>query len=134
MTMALDPFTGQPRPDLPTTTTNTTFDASAHGHYELQVQPGVFDLYVHAVGYELTLFASGANVTMGVNRTIDAFVTVAATTTTSVIGTSTFTVAPVLPISGFPTESLLLGLILGLCWLALHKRIGKRSRVLRHEQ
>ena len=46
MTVALDPNTGSPRPDLPTTNADTSFDASALGQYELRgLLPGIYDLY-----------------------------------------------------------------------------------------
>jgi len=134
MTVALDPFTGVVSPDLTTTDSNTTFGASDHGRYELHVFPGIFDLYVLADGYQFALFASGVTVKSGQNVTLDAYVTpgvatyygpLSITTFTAVTSTTTTTVAPVI-IPGFPVESLLLGLLLGLCALALLRRMRKR--------
>lgn len=81
MTTALDPFTGQPEPDLPlasTSTTSATIDEN--GHYELQVPFGIFDLYASANGYQTTLFASGVVVNKtGQSFAFDAYVTVVPT-------------------------------------------------------
>jgi hypothetical protein len=75
MTMALDPYTGQPRPDLLIKHAQTSFDASAYGRYELQgVEPGIFDLWVSATGFPRILFASGVTVYADQNLSIDAYV------------------------------------------------------------
>ena len=76
MTMALDPYTGSTRPDLPTTDAQTSFDASAHGHYELQgLLPGIYDLYAFASGYQTVLVASGVTVHPGQSLSFDAYMT-----------------------------------------------------------
>jgi len=74
MTMALDPYTGAQRPDLPTTDGQTTFDASAHGQYMIQgLNPGIYDLYASADGYQLTLVVSQITVQAGQNLHYDAY-------------------------------------------------------------
>jgi hypothetical protein len=75
MTIALDPNTGSPNPDLPTTNADTSFDASALGQYKLQgLLPGIYDLYAYANGYQTTLFAQGVEVHEGQNLSYDAYV------------------------------------------------------------
>lgn len=121
MTTALDPITGSPRPDLPTMDTNTTIDV--HGHYELSVTPGVFDLYVSANGYQMTLFASSVVVLTGQSLSYDAYVTVTSTSTV----TSTTTEIPIPGIPGFPIEAILVGFIVGIIGLALIRRSRYRG-------
>jgi hypothetical protein len=125
MTMALDPLTYAPNPDLSTTDVNTTFDASAQGHYELQgLLPGIFDLYVFANGYQTALFASGVTVHSGQNLSYDAYVTV--TSISTVTSTSTTTEMPLPGIPGFPIEAILAGFIIGIFGLALMRRARAR--------
>lgn len=74
MTMALDPYTGAARPDLPVTNAKTSFDASASGQYVLQgLLPGVFDLYASANGFQLALVQSGITVHGGEILHFDAY-------------------------------------------------------------
>jgi len=80
MDVALDPYTGQPRPDLPTTNAQTSFDATARGRYELQgVEPGIYDLYAGTgVGPEnafpMILAVSKLTVHANQNLSIDLYV------------------------------------------------------------
>lgn len=63
MILRLDQNTGLARPDLPLVNAYAPFDASANGRYELQVETGIFDLYVMVTGYsEPCLFYSGFTV------------------------------------------------------------------------
>jgi hypothetical protein len=74
--MALDPKTGYPRPDLPLTNAQASFDALAHGQYVLQgLLPGSYDLYVYANGYQPVRVASGFTVHAGQSLHYDAYVT-----------------------------------------------------------
>ena len=76
MTMALDPYTGGQRPDLPTTDGQATFGASDNGHYLIQgLQPGIYDLYARADGYQLTLVSQGITVQSGQSLYFDAYLT-----------------------------------------------------------
>ena len=71
MTTRLDPYTGQARPDLPTVDAVGYFNATAHGHYEVEgLAPGVYDLYASAAGYPQTLIESGFTVS---ERSVFAF-------------------------------------------------------------
>ena len=46
MTMRIDPYTGQNRPDLATIDGQAYVNATANGHYELEgLAPGVYDIY-----------------------------------------------------------------------------------------
>ncbi len=75
MTMALDPTTCNNRPDLPTTPGQTTFDASAQGHYSIQnLLPGIYDLYASADGFQLTLVRSAIILCSGQSITQDAYI------------------------------------------------------------
>jgi len=76
MTIPFDPNTGDPRPDLPTTNAQASFDGSAHGQYELQgVLPGIYDLYASANGYRTVLVVSGFTVHPGESLSYDAYLT-----------------------------------------------------------
>jgi len=66
MTMRIDPYTGQNRPDLATIDAQTFVNATAHGHYELEgLAPGVYDIYAEAAGYPQLLCTSGITVLKG---------------------------------------------------------------------
>ncbi|HXX72914.1 MAG TPA: carboxypeptidase-like regulatory domain-containing protein [Candidatus Acidoferrales bacterium] len=66
MTTRLDPYTGEARLDLPLVDAAGYFNATAHGHYEVEgLAPGVYDLYASAAGYPQTLCASGVTVLRG---------------------------------------------------------------------
>jgi hypothetical protein len=66
MTMRIDPYTGQTRPDLPLVDTAGYFDATAQGRYEVQgVAPGVYNLYASAAGFPQTLIQHAIKVQMG---------------------------------------------------------------------
>lgn len=74
MTVALDPYTGAQRPDLPTTDGQTSFVAADHGQYEVQgLNPGIYDLYAFATGYRDTLVASGITVHPGQSLHYDCY-------------------------------------------------------------
>jgi hypothetical protein len=74
MKMRLDPYTGQPRPDLPTVDAVGYFNATAQGHYEVEgLAPGVYDLYASAAGYPETLVQSGFTVLKGQSLHFDAY-------------------------------------------------------------
>ena len=63
MTMRIDPYTGQNRPDLPTIDGQAYVNATANGHYELEASaPGVYDIYAEAAGYPQVLCTSGITV------------------------------------------------------------------------
>ncbi len=74
MTMRLDPYTGQQRPDLPTVDAVSYFNATAQGHYELEgLAPGVYDLYASAAGYPKTLMETGVTVLKGQSLHFDGY-------------------------------------------------------------
>ena len=74
MTMRLDPYTGQQRPDLPTIDAVGYFNATAFGHYEVEgMAPGIYDLYASAAGYPQTLVQSGFTVLKGQSLHFDAY-------------------------------------------------------------
>jgi hypothetical protein len=74
MTTRLDPYTGQQRPDLPTVDAVGYFNATAHGHYEVEgLAPGVYDLYASAAGYPQTLVQSGFTVLKGQSLHFDGY-------------------------------------------------------------
>jgi hypothetical protein len=63
MTMRIDPYTRQARPDLPLVDAAGYFNANAQGHYEVYgLAPGVYDLYAEAAGYPTTLVHSSFTV------------------------------------------------------------------------
>jgi hypothetical protein len=75
MNMALDPYTHQPRPDLPLQNAQTSFDATAHGRYELQeVEPGLFNLIASANGFPAALAAANVTVYADQYLSIDLYV------------------------------------------------------------
>jgi hypothetical protein len=56
MTLRLDPYTGQARPDLSLVDAADYFSATAHGHYEIRgMAPGIYDVYASAMGFPQTL-------------------------------------------------------------------------------
>jgi len=56
MTMRLDPYTGQQRPDLPTIDAQAYLNATSNGHFEVEgLAPGVYDVYAESAGYPQTL-------------------------------------------------------------------------------
>jgi hypothetical protein len=60
MTMRINPYTGQQRPDLTKIDAVGYFDATAEGHYEVSgLAPGIYDLYVSATGFPQKLAVSG---------------------------------------------------------------------------
>src|SRR5208337_243071 len=74
MTTRLDPYTGQVRSDLPTVDAVGYFNATAHGHYEVEgLAPGVYDLYASAAGYPQTLIQSGFTVLKGQSLHFDGY-------------------------------------------------------------
>jgi hypothetical protein len=74
MTMRLDPYTGQQRPDLPTIDAIGYFNATATGYYEVEgLAPGVYDLYASAAGYPQTLCESGMTVVKGQSLHFDCY-------------------------------------------------------------
>jgi hypothetical protein len=74
MTMRLDPYTGQSRPDLPTIDAQAYVNATANGHYELEgLAPGVYDVYAEAAGYPQTLCVSGITVLKGQSLHFDCY-------------------------------------------------------------
>ncbi len=74
MTTRLDPYTGQARPDLPLVNAVGYFNATAHGHYEVEgLAPGVYDLYASAAGYPKTLIESGFTVLKGQSLHFDGY-------------------------------------------------------------
>jgi hypothetical protein len=74
MSMRLDPYTGQQRPDLPTIDAVGYFNATATGHYEVEgLAPGVYDLYASAAGYPQTLCESGITVLKGQSLHFDCY-------------------------------------------------------------
>ncbi|MGP8070021.1 MAG: carboxypeptidase-like regulatory domain-containing protein [Candidatus Bathyarchaeia archaeon] len=74
MTMRIDPYTGQNRPDLPTIDGQAFVNATANGHYELEgLAPGVYDIYAEAAGYPQTLCTSGVTVLKGQSLHFDCY-------------------------------------------------------------
>ena len=74
MTMRLDPYTGQQRPDLPTVDAVSYFNATAQGHYELEgLAPGIYDLYASAAGYPKTLIQTAVTVLKGQSLHFDGY-------------------------------------------------------------
>ena len=74
MTMRLDPYTGQQRPDLPTIDGVGYFNATANGHFEVEgLAPGVYDLYASAAGFPQTLVQSGFTVLKGQSLHFDVY-------------------------------------------------------------
>jgi len=74
MTMRLDPYTGQQRPDLATIDGQAFVNATANGHYELEgLAPGVYDIYAEAAGYPQTLCTSGITVLKGQSLHFDCY-------------------------------------------------------------
>ena len=74
MTMRIDPYTGQNRPDLPTIDGQAYVNATANGHYELEgLAPGVYDVYAEAAGYPQTLCTSGVIVLKGQSLHFDCY-------------------------------------------------------------
>jgi hypothetical protein len=74
MTMRLDPYTGQQRPDLPTVDAVGYFNATANGHFEVEgLAPGIYDLYASAAGYPQTLVQSGFTVLKGQSLHFDTY-------------------------------------------------------------
>jgi tetratricopeptide (TPR) repeat protein len=66
MTMRLDPYTSQQRPDLPKVHAVGYFNATAQGHYEVEgLAAGIYDLYASAAGLPQTPVRSGFTVLMG---------------------------------------------------------------------
>ena len=74
MTMRIDPYTGQNRPDLPTIDAQAFVNATANGHYELEgLAPGVYDVYAEAAGYPQVLCESSITVLKGQSLHFDCF-------------------------------------------------------------
>jgi len=74
MTMRIDPYTGQNRPDLGTIDAQAFVNATAHGHYELEgLAPGVYDIYAEAAGYPQVLCSSGITVLKGQSLHFDCY-------------------------------------------------------------
>jgi hypothetical protein len=74
MTMRLDPYTGQNRPDLPTIDGQAFLNNTDNGHYELEgLAPGVYDIYAEAAGYPQTLCTSGITVLKGQSLHFDCY-------------------------------------------------------------
>jgi len=74
MTMRLDPYTGQQRPDLPTIDAIGYFNATATGHYEVEgLAPGIFDLYASAAGFPQTLCQSAVTILRGQSLHFDCY-------------------------------------------------------------
>lgn len=74
MTTRLDPYTGQSRPDLPLVDAVGYFNATAHGHYEVEgVAPGIYDLYASAMGFPQTLIASRVTILKGQSLHFDGY-------------------------------------------------------------
>jgi hypothetical protein len=74
MTMRLDPYTGQQRPDLPTVDAVGYFNATANGHFEVEgLAPGIYDLYASAAGFPQTLVQSGFTVLKGQSLHFDVY-------------------------------------------------------------
>ena len=74
MTMRIDPYTGQDRPDLPTINAQAYVNATANGHYELEgLAPGVYDIYASAAGYPQSLCETGVTVLKGQSLHFDCY-------------------------------------------------------------
>jgi hypothetical protein len=74
MTVRLDPYTGQSRPDLPLVDAQAYFNATAKGHYEVEgIAPGVYDLYSSAMGYPQTLCNTGITILKGQSLHFDCY-------------------------------------------------------------
>jgi hypothetical protein len=74
MTMRIDPYTGQNRPDLPLIGAQAFVNATANGHYELEgLAPGAYDIYAQAAGYPTTLCTSGVTVLKGQSLHFDCY-------------------------------------------------------------
>jgi hypothetical protein len=74
MTTRIDPYTGQSRPDLPLVDAVGYFNATAHGHYEVEgIAPGVYDLYSSAMGYPQTLCNTGVSILKGQSLHFDCY-------------------------------------------------------------
>ncbi len=74
MSMRIDPYTGQQRPDLPTIDAIGYLNATANGHYEVEgLAPGVYDIYAEAAGYPQTLCTSGITVLKGQSLHFDCY-------------------------------------------------------------
>jgi hypothetical protein len=74
MTMRLDPYTGQQRPDLPLVNAVGYFNATANGHFEVEgLAPGIYDLYASAAGFPQTLVQSGFTVLKGQSLHFDVY-------------------------------------------------------------
>lgn len=99
----------------------TSFGASANGHYELQgLQPGIYTLYASAQGFPVIVFASGVTVNPGQSLTIDAFV---CTSSGFVNGNCSQT--PSNPTPEFPSGTsviVAIGIILALSIITRHKK------------
>jgi hypothetical protein len=99
MTMRLDPYTGEQRPDLPTVDArgyfNGTFECGAStdpqcvsanggptgnlqgadGHYEVEgVAPGIYNIYAEAAGFPQQLCASSVTILKGQSLHFDCYV------------------------------------------------------------
>jgi hypothetical protein len=74
MSMRIDPYTGQQRPDLPTIDAIGYFNATADGHYEVEgLAPGVYDIYAEAAGYPQTLCTGSVTVLKGQSLHFDCY-------------------------------------------------------------
>jgi hypothetical protein len=74
MSMRIDPYTGQQRPDLPTIDAIGYFNATADGHYEVEgLAPGVYDIYAEAAGYPQTLCTSSVTILKGQSLHFDCY-------------------------------------------------------------
>jgi hypothetical protein len=74
MVTPLDRYTGQARLDLPKIDAVGYFNATAHGHYEVEgLAPGVYDLYASAAGYPQTLVASRVTILKGQSLHFDGY-------------------------------------------------------------
>jgi len=74
MTTRLDPYTGQTRSDLPLVDAVGYFNATAHGHYEVEgVAPGIYDIYAEAAGYPQTIIKTGVTVLKGQSLHFDGY-------------------------------------------------------------
>jgi hypothetical protein len=74
MSMRIDPYTGQQRPDLPTIDAIGYFNATADGHYEVEgLAPGVYDIYAEAAGYPQSLCETGVTVLKGQSLHFDCY-------------------------------------------------------------
>jgi len=86
MSEVLDPYTGyalticpagppgQPSTLPGCTNSQTSFAANANGGYTLELEPGIYILYVSATGFPVIVFASGVTVYPGQSLSIDAYV------------------------------------------------------------